>query len=84
MFPRRFGSALVRGKARSTYITVKSDEHTPGMRMGDSWLFSNGVGGWVGASRIDRRPRAAWRMTIASALADHPDFLWGAAFDQRG
>lgn len=80
-FPRRFGEVLLRGTARSTFLTVRFDEHTPAMRSGDRWLFSNSIGGWVGAERVDGVPRLSWVRQVCLRLADHPDFLWGAAFD---
>lgn len=80
-YPRRFGSVLVRGKARSTFLRVSFDECTPAKPMGEKWLWSNTVSGSIGAERIDGTPREQWVQEVATVLGSHPAVVWGAAFD---
>ena len=80
-YPRRFGDVLISGKARSTHLSIKFDEYTPAHPIGDKWLWSNSIGGRIGAERIDRTPRQQWVRQLAAVMGGHPSFLWGAAFD---
>jgi len=78
--PRRFGMVWVRGKARSTFLSVAFDERAPAHPAGNSWLWSNSIGGMIGSARIGRTPREEWVRRLASALGSHSVLVWGAAF----
>ena len=80
VYERRFGYALIRGEARSTFLKVDFDECIPARPSGDRWLFSNSIGGWIGARRLDGLRRSDWVRRLAGALCPHPAFLWGAGF----
>lgn len=80
---RRFGSVLIRGKAASTFLTIRFDEHTPAMQSGDEWLWSNSVSANTQAPSIGRMTSRDWIEQLLVALAEHPAVLWGAAFDRE-
>jgi hypothetical protein len=77
---RRFGHALLRGSPPSTFLVIDFDEYVPCRPSGDQWLFSNTVGGWIGAGTIARISRTDWVLSLVERLGEHPQLLWGAAF----
>lgn len=77
---RRFGSALIRGKAPKSFLGMHFDQFHPGMPMGDKWLWSNSLSGHIEASVIDRVPAAEWVGALVEAFAQHPAMLWAAAY----
>jgi hypothetical protein len=81
LLPRRFGEVLLRGKASSTFLKVRFDEHVPAMAMGQQWLFSNSIGGQVGAKRIDGKSPHDWVHQLLTTLGAREDVLWGAAYE---
>ncbi|MDH3464092.1 MAG: hypothetical protein OEM32_10760, partial [Acidimicrobiia bacterium] len=64
-----------------THLSIKFDEYPPAHPIGDKWLWSNSIGGRIGAERIDRTPRQQWVRQLAAVMGGYPSFLWGAAFD---
>lgn len=77
---RRFGHALLRGSAASTFLAVDFDEYVPCRPSGHQWLFSNTVRGWVGVGRIAGTSRTEWVLSLIERLGQHPEVLWGAAY----
>jgi hypothetical protein len=77
---RRFGSTLVYGNARSTFLNVRFDEYVPGMKMGDRWLFSNTISGFTNAPRISGVTQIEWVRQLMTKMSEDPAILWGAAF----
>ena len=80
---RRFGSVLIRGKAASTFLTVRFDEHAPAMQIGDEWLWSNSVSARTRTHSIGRMASRDWIEQLLGTLVEHPAVLWGAAFDRE-
>jgi hypothetical protein len=81
--PRQFGSVLLRGDARDTYVTVSFDAHAPLHRAGEQFLFSNSITASSSAPRIAGSEGVDWIRRIVACLAEHADVLWGAAYDVR-
>ncbi|MEQ1488314.1 MAG: hypothetical protein ABL920_07450 [Methylotenera sp.] len=77
---RRFGSTLVYGKARSTFLNVDFDEYVPGRKSGDSWLFSNTISGFTSAPRISGITQIEWVRQLMTKMSEDPAVLWGAAY----
>lgn len=82
-YPRRFGNVLVRGRAAKTWLSLKFDQYTPAMPMGQQWLFSNSISGNTDADRVGRLPAQSSIADLLRALAERrDDVLWGAAWDR--
>lgn len=80
-FPRRFGDALIRGRASATFLSVRFDEYTPARPSGDRWLFSNSVSATTSGARVGRLRASDWIEQLVRVLGEHPSVLWGAAFE---
>lgn len=81
--PRRFGSALIRGRGRGSsgpYLTIDFDSSAPLRPMGDMWIWSNSIFANVSTETVEGVPRATWIRHLGNFLAHERDFLWGAGY----